>query len=153
MSTFREIFCDVADILRELSGVSVFDIRTAKLTIRTRSYPGGRRSSESAYVDSDLELPQIYKIRPLKTEEIASSGGKYEIGDLIVGPVTPKGITRGFDQSQLQPKPSVDGVDIIYIVTDTTTNSTHSGEYSRVEFRSWKPFSVYLILRRRVTRP
>jgi hypothetical protein len=151
--SFRTIFCDVADILRTLTGPTVFDIRTAKLTIRTRTYPGGHRSSESAFIDSDLALPQIYKIRPLKTEEIASSGGKYEIGDLIVGPITPKGDTLGFDQSQLQPKPTVDGVDIIYIITDTTPNSTHSGEYSRVEFRSWRPFSVFLIIRRRVTKP
>lgn len=151
--SFRTIFCDVADILRGLTGPDIFDIRTAQLTIRTRTYIGGRRSSEGAFTDSDIVLPQIYKIRPLKTEEIASSGGKYEIGDLIVGPITPKGDNLGWDQSQLQPKPSVDGIDIIYVITDTTPNATHSGEYSRVEFRSWRPFSVFLILRRRVTKP
>lgn len=152
MSSFRKVFCDVADILRGLSGPAVFDIRTTELTIRTRTYIGGRRSSESAYTDSDLVLPKIYRFRPLKTEEISASGGKYEIGDILVGPITPKGDTLGFTTDQLQPKPSTDGVDIIYLCT-SDTGEGHPGEYSRVEFRSHKPFSYFLVLRRRTTQP
>lgn len=139
---------DVADTLRALAGPSVFDIRTTSVTIRTRIYPGGRRSSQSAFIDSDFVLPQIYKVQQMKTHEISSSGGKYEIGDVKVGPITPRGDSLGFTEAQLQPKPSNDGVDIIYVL-----DGQHAGDYSRVELQSTKPFSYFLILRRRVTRP
>lgn len=148
MSTFRTVFLDVADTLRALTGPEVFDIRTTKLTVISRNYVGGRRSSQAAYVDSELDLPQIYKIRPLKTNEIADSGGKYEQGDIIVGPITPKGDTLGWTEAELQPKPSQDGLDVIYRCT-----GAHNGDYSRVELRSHKPFSYYLILRRRNDTP
>lgn len=148
MSSFRTVFCDVADTLRSLTGPDIFDIRTSQLTIRTRTYPDGRRSSQSAFIDSDLVLPQQYKVQQVKTSEIASSGGKYEIGDVKVGPITPRGDTLGFTELQLQPKPVDDGVEIQYILT-----GAHAGMYSRVELQSTKPFSYFLILRRNITQP
>lgn len=146
--SFRTIMLDVADTLRALTGPDVFDIRTTKLDIITRTYPGGRRSSQAAYVDDVLDIEQIYRIRPLKTHEIAASGGKYEIGDVIVGPITPKGDTLGWTEEQLQPKPTNDGVEIIY-----RCSGSHSGDYARVELRSHKPFSYFLILRRKSNTP
>lgn len=141
---------DVAETLRALAGPSVFDIRTTGVTVRTRSYVGGRRSSQSAYTDSDLVLPQIYKVARVKANEISSSGGLYEIGDLKVGPITPRGDTLGWTEAQLAPQVTTDGIDIIYVLSG---NSGHSGEYSRVELQREKPFSYFLVLRRRSTQP
>ncbi len=148
--SFRTIMLDVADTLRALTGPAVFDIRTTQVTIRTRTYVGGRRNSQSAYTDSDLVLPAIYKIKQIKTSEISASGGKYEMGDIAVGAITPRGDTLGWTVEQLQPKPTSDGVDIIYVLTG---EDGHAGEYTRVELRSDKPFSYYLILRRTITDP
>lgn len=150
MSTFRTVFCDVADILRSLTGPNTFDVRPTQLTIRTRTYIGGRRSSQGAHIDTDLVIPAIYKVRQIKTNEVAQSGGLFEMGDVVVGPITPKGDTLGWTEAQLQPKSTSDGVDYIYILTG---NAGHAGEYSRVHFESTRPFSYFLFLRRRNTTP
>src|SRR6266487_3736295 len=133
MTSFRKTFCDVADTLRGLSGPSVFDIRPTQLTIRTRTYLGGRRGGQSAYMDTDFVLPSQYKVQQVKTNEISSSGGKYEMGDIKVGPITPRGVSKGFTIEELQPKPSSDGVDLIYILSGS---DGHAGEYSRIELQS-----------------
>lgn len=148
--SFRTIFCDVADTLRALTGPNTFDIRTTQVTIRTRVYANGRRGSQTAYTDTDLVIPAIYKVQQIKTKEVAESGGLFEMGDIKVGPITPRGDTLGWTEAQLQPKPATDGVDIIYVLTG---NAGHAGEYSRVHFDSTKPFSYFLFLRRRNTTP
>lgn len=153
MSSFRLIFCDVADTLRALTGPAVFDVRPTNVTIRTRTYVGGRRSSQSAYTDSDLVLPDIYKVSPLKFNEVTASGGRYEVGDLKLGPVTPRGVTKGWTEDQLAPKTTSDGVEVIYVLSTSPDGAGHSGEYSRVQYLREKSFSHYLILRRRSNVP
>lgn len=148
--SFRTTMLDVADILRALTGPSTFDIRTTQITIRTRTYQGGHRSSQVAYSDSDLVLPQIYKVSKVKIAEVSASGGLYEISDLKVGPITPRGDTLGWTESQLAPIVTNDGQEIIYVLTG---DAGHSGEYSRISFEREKPFSYYLVLRRHTNPP
>lgn len=142
--SLRTSLLGVLDTLRGITGPSGLDLRTSQLTIRTRTYTGGRRTSTAVTTDSDVALPQIYKVRQVTTGEIANSGGRYEDGDIMVGPITPSnGAGVGYTEAQLAPKPSGDGVDVLYLLS-----GAHAGTYDRVELRSTEPFSYYLVLRR-----
>ena len=148
LETLRTDLLEVADELRGLRNPDILDQLQSQLLIRTRTYTDGKRTARGTYTDSDLLLNQDYKFRQLTTREIASSGGKYEMGDNIVGPITPFNGSIGYTEAQLQPKPPRDGVDIIYVVL-----GAHAGEYSRVEFRSTRPYRYEIVIRRRVTTP
>jgi hypothetical protein len=148
----------VADRLRALTGPDVFDVRTSRLVIITRVWTGGRRGAdappgEPRYRDTRLELPQIYKMRELSSREIASSGGRYEQGDVRVGPITPRfvdpdGVEGGFTEEQLQPTVTRNGTEILYAI-----EGVHAGEYQLVDLQSMRAFGYAITLRRRTTTP
>lgn len=123
---------------------SVLDMGISQLTIRTRTYENGNRSPDSTVTDVDLVLPPHYPIRDVSTSEIASSGGKYHVGDIVVGPITPSnGSDTGYTEAQLAPAPSDQGIDVQYIVT-----GAYAGTYRRVALQSPDPFSHELVLTR-----
>jgi hypothetical protein len=149
----------VFERLRALAGPDRFDLRTARLSIVTRTWTGGYREADAPtpatprYVDAALDLPPIYEVVQISTREIASSGGLYEMGDIKVGPITPRftradGTTGGFSESDLKPVVTANGAEIIYMLI-----GAHAGEYQLVELRSLKPFGYDLVLRRRQTTP
>lgn len=145
--TLRTDLLPIVDELRALAGPSGFDVRTSRLTVRTRTWAGGRRGLGPAS-DSDLDLAQIYKIREVSTREIASSGGLFEMGDIKVGPITPTDVSGGgYTAAQLAPEGQT-GTEVIYVISGDL-----AGEYARVELNKSKPFSWYLTLRRRRTTP
>lgn len=145
--TLRTDLLPVVDELRGLAGPSGFDVRTSKLTIRKRTWAGGRRGLGPA-ADSDIELAQIYKMRELSSKEVAGSGGLFEMGDIKVGPITPTDVSGGgYTEAQLAPDGST-GTEVIYVVTGDL-----AGEYTRIKLNKTKPFSWYLTLRRRRTTP
>lgn len=97
------------------------------------------------YTDSDLVLPARYKIKPITAGQVYSSGGQYEIGDILVDHLTPSnGAGTGYTVEQLAPTVTTDNVEIIYVIT-----GEHPGEYARVEMRSYRPFTYQMILRHR----
>lgn len=151
MAGIWDDFKELADQLRTISGPSSMDIRQSRLIVRTRTWAGGFRGSDGGFSDSDLTLPQIYHFRPLKASEIASSGGRYEMGDMKVGPITPSypGTSPfpagGFTEAQLKPRPTANGVEIIYVLDGA---GFHAGEYNLVEMQSSKSYSFFLVLRR-----
>ena len=156
MASFRQDMLGVAADLRTLTGPDPgFDVRPYQLTIRTRIWSGGLRGKGN-YVDTNFVVPQIVKMRRLKQEEIANSGGKYEMGDILFEPFTPaypaNALTGqpagGFTEAQLAPRATANGTEIIYIVT-----GQHAGEYSLIELRSDKSFRFGLVLRRSRTSP
>src|SRR5437016_3334282 len=113
--SFRDTMLRVADRLRARTGPDGFDIRPSRLSIITRTWAAGHRGSPApspgapSYVDVVLDLPQVYAVRQLSTREVASSGGTYETGDLLVGPITPAykridGGQGGFTEDQLKPR-------------------------------------------------
>jgi hypothetical protein len=107
----------------------------------------------ASFVDTSLVLPTIYRVRQVTTREVASSGGRYEMGDMRVGPVTPAftrddGSTGGFTEAQLKPDPTDEATETIYQLT-----GAHGGDYALVAVESTRAFSWYLVLRRRVTTP
>ena len=152
MGAFKESMKQLADNLRALAGPASFDVIADQLTIRTRVWTNGYRGPlTDPRVDTDLVIPQIYKIQQVSTEEIVSSGGKYEQGDIKIGPITPNYVTStgtgGFTPLQLNPN-GADGTEIIYVIA-----GTHGGNYQLVEEQSWKRFSYFLVLRRRYETP
>jgi hypothetical protein len=107
-----------------------------------------------AYVDSTLDLPPIYRVHQLRntTQEIASGGGRYEAGEMVVGPITPAftwpdGTRGGFRELDLKPLART-GTEIVYVLS-----GAHAGEYTLRELRSAKPFSYEVVLARRQTTP
>lgn len=136
------------DQIRGIAGVTGVDIRTSQVTVRTTTWSGGRRGLGTA-TNSDLVLPQRYKVRQLTQKEIASSGARYEEGDIEIGPITPSdGLGHGFTIAQLAPEETSDGIEIVYVLTGAII-----GEYARVNLNSDRPFRYELILTRRRTTP
>jgi hypothetical protein len=158
MMSLRTRMLPVFDRLRALTGPSRFDIRPTSLTIVTRKWTSGTVGVEPgdpnapAYTDGRLELPAVYNLRQVTTREIASSGGRYETGDVKVGPITPaymaaNGAAGGVSEAQLKPDGG-DGVEIIYELV-----GAHAGEYSLLGLISAAPFGWWLVLGRRHTTP
>jgi hypothetical protein len=105
------------------------------------------------FVATSLVLPVIYRVRQVTTREVTSSGGRYEMGDVRVGPITPEfirddGSTGGFTERQLKPEATDDATEIIYVLS-----GAHAGEYALVALESTRAFSWFVVLRRRVTTP
>ena len=140
--SLRTRFLGIADRLLDLTGPSRFDIRTNQLTVRQRTWTGG--VGVGSYVDSDLVLPQKYAVRVLSQREIASSGGRYRQGDIIVGPITPSdGEGAGFTPEQLRPVPESGEVEILYVITGPL-----AGRFHLVDSHFDQPFGYFLTLAR-----
>jgi len=145
--SLRTDLLPVIDELRALAGPTGFDVRTSQLTIRTRTWAGGRRGL-GPISDSDLTLEKRYKIRELSLREVSGSGGAFEMGDVKVGPITPTDVSGGgYTATQLAPD-GQQGTEIIYVITGDL-----AGEYARIDFDQTKPFSWYMTLRKRRTTP
>jgi hypothetical protein len=147
MSFRTDLLATVAAV-RAITGPDDFDVRTNQLTIRTRVWSQGLVRA-GLPTDTDTVLPQHYPIRQVTTTEIAGSAGAYEMGDLLVDHITPSdGGSVGFTPRQLAPVINDNATEIIYVIT-----GSHGGEYTKVELRSFRPFSYSLVLRRRTTTP
>jgi hypothetical protein len=149
----------VFDRLRALAGPTHFDLRTTSVAIVSRTWAGGFKDADpplpggAASSDTVLSLLPIYEVRQLTTREVSGSGGRYEFGDVKVGPVTPSFVARdgtpgGVTESDLKPDVTTDAVEIIYRLV-----GAHGGEYALVSLDSTKPFGYEIVLRRRATTP
>lgn len=137
-----------ANILRGLASRPAIDIYTTSVTIRTRTWTGGRIRTEQGKFDEDVVITPTPKVREISQREIAGSGGRYEAGDVKVGPLTPANSAGGYTAAQLAPTASANGIEIIYVLSGGIT-----GEYMRVDLATDKPFTYTLILRRKRSTP
>ncbi len=140
----------VADSLRALRGPSGFDIQTVQLKIVKRAWAGGKRGLGALTETVLTELLQQYRIRSVTTHEVASSGGRFEMEDQKVGPITPSfdgGSGGGYSPDDLKPQ-GLTGSEIVYVLTGTV-----AGDYQLIALNSEKAFSYYLVLRRMRTTP
>jgi hypothetical protein len=156
--SLRTRMLPVFDRLRALTGPNRFDIRPTSVTVVTRTWTSGVVGvtpddvNVAAYTDRRLELPAVYKARQVTTREIASSGGRYEAGDVKVGPITPAytsadGTSGGVSEAQLKP----DGGDRVEIIYELV--GAHAGEYSLLGLVTTAPFGWWLVLGRRQSTP
>ncbi len=148
----RNALLQMSARLRALAGPERMDQRPHRLSILTRTWSGGYKEAGEATEDG-IELPQHFIIRQVTTREISSSGGRYEMGDVMVDGITPEyvdrdGKPRGFSPIALNPVVTRSGVEVIYRIT-----GPHEGDYQIVELQSWRPYGYALVLRRRSDSP
>ncbi len=106
------------------------------------------KAGDGAYSDSAITISPNPKMREVSTHDIAGSGGRYEQGDLAVGPFTPAFTgppAGGYTPDQLQPPvpPGSRGVEVIYTVT-----GPDAGQYTSVTSSRDRPMRYSLVLRR-----
>lgn len=145
--SLRTELLPVVDTLRALTGPSVLDIRTAQLTIRTRTWSGAEVGLGTAS-DSDLVLPKQYRVESLTAKEVAGSGGRFSDDAVRVGPVTPAFTGGGYTPEQLNPGTTLDNVEVIHILAGQV-----NGWYRLASLRTEKPFSYTMVLNRRRDTP
>lgn len=144
--------------LRALTGPGHFDIRPTALSVIIRRWASGTVGVEPddpatpAFTDTGLDLPATYEVRQLSTRELASSAGRYESGDVKLGPLTPAyvasdGSAGGVSESQLKPEGDA-AAEIVYELV-----GAHAGEYSLVGVETTSPFGWWVVLRRKETTP
>ncbi len=149
MSSLRDDLLPLFADVRGLMGPDGFDFRRTQVTIRTRTFDDGFRSSEGAYGDADLELPQHFRVRQATQREVLASNGRFKDDDVIVGPITPRDAadTVGFTEAELAPDGG-EGVEVVYILSGGIT-----GEYTRVSVDADANFGIFLHLTRKRTTP
>lgn len=128
-------------------------LRTNTVALVTRTWtkdgnPARPGSSGATATDSPpVELYPTPRVRTLKSQDVASSGGRYQDGDLRADRLSPKHPTGGYDPEDLRPSVGTHE-EIIYTVT-----GPNAGEYELVDLETTKNFEYVLVLRRRRTTP
>jgi len=119
-TTIRQDMLDLAADLREIP-TDPFDVRQTQVFVVTRVWSGGQKGAPAApnqprYTDTEMELLPRPKVRPLTQREIASSGGRYDDGDLIVKYIQPMPPTEpgGITTAQMLQDHVPQGTEIFY---------------------------------------
>jgi hypothetical protein len=149
--SLRSSALKTANILRSLASKPAIDIYTTSVTVRRRTWTGGRIGAEGGKSDDDLVLTPRPRVRELNQREITGSGGRYTAGDVKVGPLTPAHDANpgvGYTEAQLAPIAPTSGVEILYVLEGGIT-----GHYSRLDLQTDRAFSYWLILRRKRATP
>lgn len=138
----------IANKLRALPSKPALDVYTTSVTVRTRTWAGGRVRADGGHEDVDVEILPRPKVREINQREIAGSGGRYEAGDVKVGPITPSHSGGGYTADDLAPVASARGVEVLYVLEGGI-----SGEYMRIDIQTDRAFSYWLFLRRKRSTP
>lgn len=157
--TFREAALFALEQSRKVMGPTGIDLRSDGAVVRTRTWASGEKGkppvSGAAYVDVDVQIPIWTNINQVTTAEIAQSGGRYEVGDVKIGPITPAypsplpGVAAGgMTPAQLNPRITTRGVEVLYVI-----NGAHGGEYTLLRADTMNPLEYNLFVRRRLTTP
>ena len=143
--SLRDDLLPVVDQVRGIPGA--LGIRGTSVRVLRRTWSGGRRGSGTASDATVADLAAKYKVRLVTMREIASSGGKFEAGDVRVGPITPSdGGSVGYTPEELAPTGG-SGDEIVHQLTGEL-----AGEYRLVATDFAAALHYTLTLRRtRVT--
>lgn len=123
-----------------LSGACVSELITAaQVTVRVRTWTG--RVGDGTFTDSDLVLPKRYPVKELSTREIASSGGRYEMGDVRVTDITKSFTGGGYTKAQLSPASewdsNEDSREELYILTGDISGTYKLKDLEGDDVVSW----------------
>ena len=146
--TVRTALLPVLDAVRGMMG-NKLDLRLAQVTIITRTWPG--LIGQGTPSDSPLVLMPNPLVVQMSAPEVSSSGGRFQTGDLKVGPITPPyGWPQpgGYSEAQLRPTPTSPSVEIIYTIV-----GPNAGQYSLVELEIRPNLHYIMTLRRRRSTP
>jgi hypothetical protein len=142
-------FLTALDIVRGVP--NLLGLRPTAVTVETRTWSGGQINRGAMTVTSRVQLcpanpmgdqttvAPYYRVKHVSERMIANSGGRYEQGSVVVGPVTPyftrpDGTTGGFTEDQLNPKIYEQGIQLVYVLTAVGTTGI-TGEYSLVDIQ------------------
>jgi hypothetical protein len=149
----RDALLFALDQCRRILGPSVMDLRPTSIHVITRTWTGGVRAGGS-FADANLPLPNYTKIRHLSLREVTESGGLFEMGDIVIGPITPRyeapdGSVGGFTEVQVAPAQFGGGVpsgtEVIYRVAQQSGATGIAGDYELVQFRRDRTLRFNLI--------
>lgn len=137
---------DVLQVTRPY--LATLGFRTNTVSMVVRQWTGEPGATGSTFTDSTpLDLYPIPRVRALSQDDVESSGGLYQMGDLRVDRLSPKHASGGYDPEDL--RPAVDeNAQIIYLVT-----GPNAGEFDLVDLETTHNFEYVLTLRRRRTTP
>jgi len=135
------------------------DLAPMQVEVVTRRWSGGRRRVGTPG-ETVTKLPRWVVVREVTTREVASSGGRFEMGDLKVGPIRPyfteescDGSVRpgGFTARELDPRVQAEGTEVVYRITPTHSMGTgDGGNYKLVHLHDDDPLAFFLIVRRTI---
>jgi hypothetical protein len=124
------------------------DLCTTTVTVRKRRWIGGRVGAEGGFEDTDLAVSPTPFVRDLNQREITGSGGRYETGDVKVGPLIPVFPGGGYTPEQLAPLAEGNALEILYVLEGGIT-----GHYKRIDIETDRALSYWLVLRRKRSSP
>lgn len=124
-------------------------ITDTQVTVRLREWEG--RVGAGVYADTDFVIPARYPVQSIKSSEIASSNGRYAIGDVRVSdltkPYTVGLVEGGYTREQLHPQLAFgvrdDHLEELYILKGGI-----QGVYALVDLEEDDVVSWSLVLRR-----
>lgn len=141
MSLRNDILSQVLQETRPL--MDTLGFRTNGLSMVVRTWTGRPGTSGSTYTDSTpLVIYPVPRIRAMGEDDVASSGGKYQDGDLRVDRLSPKHATGGYEVTDLRPIVA-ENEQIVYLVT-----GPNEGEFKLVDIETTHNFEYVLTLRR-----
>lgn len=121
-------------------------LRDTAVTLRRRVWPGGYRG-EGTPVDTDTLIEPAPHVKELTTREISQSGGRFEVGDVRIGPITPKHDDGGYSKEELSPTATANGTEYFYVLAGPEL----TGEYAPREVETTKgAVSYFVVAKRRI---
>jgi len=154
----RDDLLFAVDTCRSILGPPIMDLRPTSIQIITRRWVTGVRGDPYPPTDAILALPNYTKVRHVTQREIASSGGLFEEGDIVLGRITPQytspvdGTIHGFTEAQLAP-PVTAGQEVIYRLALQSGASGIHGDYSRIQLRRDRTLHFEIVVGRQRTTP
>lgn len=159
--SLRDDMLALADDIRsiasptQLSGADGMGVRTNEVRSLVRTWVSGQiknpwpATAGTHYIDdpSTLLTPRP-KVQRISSSLVASSGGRYELTDLLVGPITPAydgPPAGGYTPEQLDPAIPAGNKskEKLWIIT-----GPNAGTYRLVDLRRDRPFRYEAVLRR-----
>lgn len=142
----RDSLLPVFESTREL--MDNLGLRTNALTIEVRTWPGppGARGT-SATTTATRAITPPPRVRTLSTHDVASSGGRYEDGDLRADKITPKWASGGYEPAELRPTVTKNQ-EVVYVIT-----GPNAGDYHLIDLGTDRNFGYSLVLRKQRNTP
>lgn len=139
--------------------MATLDLVPTVVSIITRKWSGGQREVGTPG-DTILRLPNWLVVEEISNREVMQSGGRFEMGDIRVGPIRPRytadscegpGHPGGYTVDQLRPTTTNESTEFIYRLAQAHQFGTGwSGDYWLVELTREDPLEFFLVIRRRL---
>jgi hypothetical protein len=153
--SFREALLPALDAIDRV--VHELDLAPTAVDIVTRRWSGAELHQGTSGEET-LHLPRWTIVEEISNHEVMQSGGRFEMGDLRVGPIRPKfegsacmPYPGGFTVEELAPTAKDESTEIFYRVRQEHGLGTGwSGYYSLRALIRDDPLEFYLIIRRQM---